>query len=85
MEPLLVYLFLINAIGFMLMLADKQKAIKNQWRIQEATLITVGILGGSLGCLVGMYLFHHKTRHPKFYIGLPVIMSLQIVLFLLLC
>ena len=85
MEPLLVYLFLINAIGFMLMLADKQKAIKNQWRIPEATLITVGILGGSLGCLVGMYLFHHKTRHPKFYIGLPVIMSLQIVLFLLLC
>ena len=82
MELLLVYLFLINAIGLLLMLADKQKARKNLWRIPESTLILIGIAGGSLGCIMGMRLFRHKTRHPKFYIGLPIILTLQIVLIL---
>ncbi len=80
MKPLLVYLLLINAAGFGLMLADKIRAQKNKWRIPELTLIAVAVLGGSLGSLAGMRLFHHKTRHPKFYIGLPVVLAVQIVL-----
>lgn len=79
MKPLLIYLLLINALGFLLMLADKYKAKKNLWRIPEATLMGVAVLGGSVGCLAGMYLVRHKTKHPKFTLGMPVILSLQIV------
>ena len=61
------------------MLVDKRKAIKNAWRIPEATLISVALLGGSLGCLMGMRIFRHKTRHPKFSVGLPLITTIQIV------
>ena len=80
MIPLLVYLFLINAVAFFLMLADKQKARKNRWRIPEATLLGVAAVGGSVGALAGMYTFRHKTKHPKFPIGVPFILVLQIVL-----
>lgn len=81
---MLVYLLLINALGFALMLADKRKAQKNRWRIPEARLITVAVLGGSLGAIAGMRLFRHKTRHPKFSLGLPVIFAIQVILILLL-
>lgn len=81
MVPLLLfYLVTINALGFLIMLADKEKAKKRLWRIPEATLLTVAALGGSIGCLAGMKVFHHKTRKPKFYIGIPVILALQIIL-----
>ena len=73
MKLLLVYLLLINAAGVLLMLADKIKARKKLWRISEATLFCVAILGGSIGCLIGMHLFHHKTLHAKFSLGIPVI------------
>ena len=76
---MVAYLFLINAAGFILMLADKWKAKKNKWRIPEKTLMTVAAVGGSLGVLLGMYTARHKTQHPKFTIGIPVILSLQIV------
>lgn len=62
------------------MLVDKEKARKNLWRIPESTLLTVAIMGGSVGCLAGMRLFHHKTRKPKFYIGIPVILAIQLIL-----
>lgn len=62
------------------MLADKEKAKKRLWRVPEATLLTVAALGGSIGCLAGMKVFHHKTRKPKFYIGIPVILALQLIL-----
>ena len=78
-QILLVYLLLINAAGFLLMLVDKIKARKNLWRIPEATLMTVAAIGGSIGAIAGMNLFRHKTKHAKFYIGLPVILVLQIV------
>lgn len=84
MNYFLVYLCIVNAAGLILMLADKRKAIKNRWRIPERTLMGVALLGGSMGCLAGMYLFRHKTRHPKFTIGIPVILSLQIPLLVLL-
>ena len=81
MVPLLLfYLVTINALGFLIMLADKEKAKKRLWRIPEATLLTVAALGGSIGCLVGMKVFHYKTRKPKFYIGIPVILALQLIL-----
>ena len=76
---LLVYLLIVNAAGFLLMLVDKIKAKRNLWRIPEATLITVAAIGGSIGAIAGMNLFRHKTKHAKFYIGLPVILVLQIV------
>lgn len=81
MVPLLLfYLVTINALGFLIMLADKEKAKKRLWRIPEATLLTAAALGGSIGCLAGMKVFHHKTRKPKFYIGIPVILALQLIL-----
>ena len=81
MAPLLLfYLVTINAAGFLIMLADKEKAKKHLWRIAEATLLTVAALGGSIGSLAGMKVFHHKTKKPKFYIGIPAILVLQILL-----
>ena len=71
------YLLLINAIGFVLMLADKRKAKKNLWRIPEATLFLSAALGGSIGALAGMYAFRHKTRHLKFVLGIPAILAVQ--------
>ena len=75
-----LYLFIINAAGFLLMLLDKQKAKKNRWRIPESRLILTAALGGSLGCLAGMYAFRHKTNHPKFTLGIPLILAAQIFL-----
>ena len=80
MKLLLVYLFLINAAGFLLMLADKYKARKNLWRIPEAVLMGAALLGGSLGSLAGMYLVRHKTKHLKFTLGIPVILAVQVML-----
>lgn len=77
---MLIYLILINAVGFGLMLADKYKARKNLWRIPEATLLGVALVGGSLGVLAGMYTVRHKTKHLKFTVGVPVILVLQIML-----
>ena len=79
LQFLLAYLVLINAGGFLLMLIDKQKARRGAWRIPEATLMGVAILGGSIGAIAGMRLFRHKTKHPKFYIGLPCILAAQII------
>ena len=81
MAPLLIYLLTINALGFAFMLDDKQRARKKRWRIPEATLLTVALLGGSAGCFLGMRLCRHKTRKPKFSIGLPVILLAQVLLF----
>lgn len=76
---LCLYLLIINALGLLIMLADKEKAKKHLWRIPESTLLTVAALGGSIGCYAGMRLFHHKTRKPKFYIGIPVIFAVQLL------
>lgn len=75
---LVIYLIIVNAVGFLLMLSDKQKAKKGAWRIPEATLMGVAAIGGSLGAFAGMRLFRHKTKHPKFFIGIPVILVLQV-------
>lgn len=80
MKYFLLYLLLINAAAFVLMLADKVKARKNLWRIPERTLIGSALLGGSIGALLGMYTFRHKTRHLKFTLGVPAILIAQIAL-----
>ena len=75
-----MYLLAINAVAFLLMLVDKIKAKRNLWRIPEATLMGSAAIGGSIGALLGMYTFRHKTRHPKFTVGIPVILALQVAL-----
>lgn len=78
LSMILGYLFLINAIGYLLMLVDKLKAKKNLWRIPESTLLTAAALGGSIGMLIGMYTVRHKTKHLKFTLGVPAILIAQI-------
>lgn len=79
MKILLVYLLIINAAALVLMLADKLKAKRGAWRIPEATLMGAAALGGSIGALVGMHLFRHKTKHLKFTLGIPLILAAQII------
>ena len=79
-QLILLYLVLINAIGFILMLADKRMAQKNLWRIPERTLFTAAAFGGSIGCIAGMYTFRHKTKHLRFVLGMPAILIAQIAL-----
>ena len=79
-EFLPLYLILINAAALLLMLSDKRKAKRGAWRIPEATLMCVALLGGSIGALLGMKLFRHKTRHLKFTLGIPFILFCQIML-----
>ena len=79
MKYILLYLILINAACFLLMLADKYRAKKKLWRIAERTLLITALLGGSLGAIAGMYLFRHKTKHLKFIVGIPLILALQIL------
>jgi uncharacterized membrane protein YsdA (DUF1294 family) len=81
---ILIYLLIVNALGFLLMLVDKRKAQKNLWRIPEATLFLIAAIGGSIGSLAGMYKFRHKTKHWQFVIGMPAILIAQIVLVFLL-
>ena len=80
MQALFIYLVLINAVSFLLMLVDKHKARKNLWRIPEATLMGAAAIGGSLGALAGMYLVRHKTKHLKFTVGIPVLLFLHILI-----
>lgn len=77
---IIIYLLLINAAGFSLMLADKHKARKKLWRIPEATLLTVAAIGGSAGSLLGMKLAHHKTLHLKFVILVPLFLTIHVIL-----
>ena len=63
---------------------DKRRAVRKAFRIPEATLFAVAIIGGSIGSILGMYAFHHKTKHWLFKLGLPIILVLQITLFVLL-
>lgn len=84
MKFLLLYLGIINALAFLLMLIDKQKARKNRWRIRERTLLGVSALGGSLGGLLGMYLLRHKTLHKRFSIGIPLMLLAHLVILYLL-
>lgn len=74
------YFIGINLIGFALMGIDKYKARKRAFRIPEATLFIIAVIGGSIGSIIGMYAFRHKTRHRSFVYGMPFILIVQIAL-----
>ncbi|MBQ2792087.1 MAG: DUF1294 domain-containing protein [Oscillospiraceae bacterium] len=76
------YLVLINLAAFLLMGIDKSRARRELWRIPEKVLFGSALLGGSIGAIAGMFFFRHKTRHLSFRLGLPVILLLQIVLYI---
>ncbi|MDG6243893.1 MAG: DUF1294 domain-containing protein [Methanolobus sp.] len=73
---------LVNIVAFYLMGLDKRKAKKKKFRISERTLFTSAIAGGTPGAIAGMYVFRHKTRHPSFKIGMPMILLLQLYIFI---
>ena len=77
---ILIYLLIINLIGFFAMWLDKQKAKKLSWRIPENTLFMIAILGGGVGSIAGMYTFRHKTKKLRFTIGMPIILICEILL-----
>ncbi len=69
---------LINLLSLGAFALDKRKAVKGKWRIRENTLLFLAAIGGAAGALLGMKLFRHKTRHPRFSIGIPVLLILQV-------
>ncbi len=85
MTALYVYFAAVNVLDFILMGADKAKAKRGARRIPEATLLLFAILGGSVGGILGMLLFRHKTRHAAFALGLPLILLAQLALACVIC
>ena len=80
MKIILGYLLAVNIATFFLYGIDKYKARKGRWRISEATLLMMAVIGGSIGAWAGMRLWHHKTMHKKFKYGIPLIIILQVAL-----
>ena len=78
MKLIALFLVFMNILGFVLMFSDKQRARRGDWRIRERTLFLAALFGGSLGSLLGMRLFHHKTKHWYFVWGMPLILFLQL-------
>ena len=79
-EALLYYLIVINIVTFLVYGIDKWKAKQGSWRISEATLLILAVIGGSIGALLGMKVWRNKTQHKKFKYGLPLILIIQIIL-----
>ena len=80
MNIILGYLLAVNITSFLLYGIDKYEAKKGRWRISEATLLLMAVIGGSIGAWVGMRIWHHKTMHKKFKYGIPVIIIFQVAL-----
>ena len=81
---LIVYIIFINFLGIASMASDKIRAMEHRYRIPESVLLLFAVMGGSIGSILGMMLFHHKTRKTKFRFGLPLILMVQIGLIVLL-
>lgn len=79
-QNIVIYLIAINLITFLVMWLDKRKAKRGRWRIPENTLLLFVLLGGGVGGIAGMYVFHHKTQKAKFVIGFPVILICEILI-----
>ena len=77
---LLYYLLTANLLTFVTYGIDKHKARHNRWRVREASLLLLAALGGSIGALMAMHLFHHKTQHKKFRYGVPAILLVQLAI-----
>lgn len=84
MSPILTYLLIMNAAGVLFMHEDKRRAVRGKYRIPEWVLLTVAFFGGSIGSYTAMYVFHHKTRKPRFSTGLPLMILMQGCFFLFL-
>lgn len=78
----LVYILVANVIGFYLMYKDKQKAKNRAYRIPERTFFLLAFLGGSIGIYFGMQLFRHKTKHKRFMIGIPILITVNLIFFI---
>ncbi len=78
-KNIIIYLLIINIIGFLIMWIDKRKAEKMKWRIPEKTFFLVTLFGGGIGTIAGMYTFRHKTKKKYFTIGLPAIVIIEII------
>ncbi len=78
-QNLVIYLIVINILAFLFMWIDKRKAEKGKWRISEAALLTLSLLGGGIGSLAGMYTFRHKTKKLRFTVGIPIILIFEII------
>ena len=76
----IIYLIIINIIAFFAMFIDKRKAKYGKWRIKEHTLFILALIGGSVGAIIGMYTFRHKTKKARFFIGFPVILIVEVLL-----
>lgn len=76
---IIYYLVAINIVVFFVYGIDKLKAKRNRWRIPESTLLLLAVIGGSVGALLGMKVWHHKTMHKKFIYGIPLIIAVQIL------
>lgn len=79
-KEIIIYIVAINLITFLAMFIDKRKAKKGSWRIKESTLLTMGLIGGSIGGIAGMYTFRHKTQKPKFVFLFPTMLIIQIII-----
>ena len=78
MKVIYTSIAILNVITFLVYGIDKWKAKKERWRIPESTLLLLAVVGGSIGALLGMKVWHHKTMHKKFKYGIPLIIVLQI-------
>ena len=76
---LIIYPAMLTIAGFFSMGIDKKRARKNEWRVKERTLFLIAAFGGSIGSILGMYVFRHKTKHTSFVIGMPLILVLQLI------
>lgn len=83
-KAIILYLIVINLVGFFSMGVDKKKAKSNEWRIKERTLFFIAAIGGSGGSVLGMKVFRHKTKHTAFVMGMPLILMVQIILIIFL-
>ena len=81
MKALLIYFIVINIFAFLIMGIDKYKAQRHKWRVSELSIFTIGLVGGALGVFIGMGMFHHKTKHLKFTLGIPLVLLLNIIMF----
>lgn len=80
MKIFIIYLLIVNIIAFILMGADKNRARRHEWRIPERALFLSAIVGGSIGAIVSMGIFRHKTKHVSFVVGMPAILVAQLIL-----
>lgn len=83
MSLIYIYLLVINVAGIAICGIDKKRAVRHQWRIPEKKIFLIAVLGGSIGVLMGMYGFRHKTKHRQFTVGIPLILLCQIMLLIL--